>query len=199
MGGAAQLLLDLTVRSDTIISMCHNSRMISALYVNKNSVYKALGLDCWDIERDATRYKGPNPVIAHPPCRLWSKHMRHFSKAPEEEKQLAWHAFDSLMQFGGILEHPYGSLFLDRYWPGEVKIVQINQCWFGYPITKRTWLMMPSWYEYEMPFRLESDFPPGYQKRWFEKNKWKRSETTLELAKWLIETVEKNEAKKIQR
>lgn len=180
--------------------MCHNKRMeISALYVNRNSIYKQLGLDCWDQDRNALNYNGPNPVIAHPPCRLWSKWMRQFSKAPEEEKQTAWHAFDMIMQYGGILEHPYGSRFLDRFWPGEIKIIEVHQSWWDYPITKRTWLMMPEWYEYELPFKLQSEFEPGQQKEWFEKNKSKRSETTLQFAKFLIETVERNERKKIQR
>lgn len=28
---------------------------ISALFVRKDSVYKTLGVDCWDIDRDATQ------------------------------------------------------------------------------------------------------------------------------------------------
>jgi len=42
-----------------------------ALYVEPNSVYKRLGLDCWDEKRDARTYRGPGPIIAHPPCARW--------------------------------------------------------------------------------------------------------------------------------
>jgi hypothetical protein len=41
------------------------------LFVEPDSIYKRLGLDCYDKERDATTYTGTAPVIAHPPCQLW--------------------------------------------------------------------------------------------------------------------------------
>ena len=43
--------------------------MVSALYVLKDGPYFNLpNVDPWDEERDAKNYKGPNKVIAHPPC-----------------------------------------------------------------------------------------------------------------------------------
>lgn len=50
--------------------------MISALYVEKDGVYFNLpDVDPWDETRDARLYKGPFPVVAHPPCqrcgRFW--------------------------------------------------------------------------------------------------------------------------------
>lgn len=41
------------------------------MYVDvKRGPYPAVpGVDCWGLDRDATRYAGPYPVIAHPPCR----------------------------------------------------------------------------------------------------------------------------------
>lgn len=42
--------------------------MVSVLYVRNDSVYKELDVDCWDIERDARKWPGGNPVVAHPPC-----------------------------------------------------------------------------------------------------------------------------------
>ena len=41
---------------------------ISALFVQKHGAYYGLkNVDPWDEERDARKYAGPNPVIAHPP------------------------------------------------------------------------------------------------------------------------------------
>lgn len=47
--------------------------MIAALYVEKDGTYANLpGVDLWDIERDARKYNGDYPVVAHPPCQRWS-------------------------------------------------------------------------------------------------------------------------------
>ena len=43
--------------------------MIAALFVATDGCYFGLdGVDPWDIHRDARRYTGPHPVVAHPPC-----------------------------------------------------------------------------------------------------------------------------------
>ena len=42
--------------------------MISALYVRTNGPYFGLpDVDPWDEARDARLYRGPRPVVAHPP------------------------------------------------------------------------------------------------------------------------------------
>ena len=42
--------------------------MIAALFVIKNGCYYGLeNVDPWDIDRDAMKYDGPHPVVAHPP------------------------------------------------------------------------------------------------------------------------------------
>ena len=47
--------------------------MIAALYVQTGGVYYGLDdVDPWDEARDARRYAGPWPVVAHPPCKAWS-------------------------------------------------------------------------------------------------------------------------------
>jgi hypothetical protein len=44
-------------------------RVIAALYVQSKGVYYNLpNVDPWDEARDAKKYNGPDPVIAHPPC-----------------------------------------------------------------------------------------------------------------------------------
>ena len=60
---------------------------MTVLFTMKNSIYEKLGCDTWDEKRDARNYKGTDPIIAHPPCRLWGK-LAHMAKAPEEEKEL---------------------------------------------------------------------------------------------------------------
>lgn len=46
--------------------------MIAALYVERGGAYWDMpGVDAWDADRDARRYAGTMPVVAHPPCQLW--------------------------------------------------------------------------------------------------------------------------------
>jgi len=46
--------------------------MIAALYVQTDGCYFGIdGVDPWGEPRDARRYDGPYPVIAHPPCQRW--------------------------------------------------------------------------------------------------------------------------------
>lgn len=121
--------------------------MISILYTMPGSVYLTMpGVDCWDEERDARNWPGGNPVIAHPPCRLWSC-MRGLSKAPIEEKELARHAVRCVNQWGGILEHPRGStLCADQELPlpGKGRALEYTLCvpqfWWGHLAEKWTWL-----------------------------------------------------------
>ena len=48
--------------------------MIAALYVESGGAYFGLeGVDPWDRPRDAMRYDGPHPVVAHPPCSRWCR------------------------------------------------------------------------------------------------------------------------------
>jgi len=46
---------------------------VAALYVEAGGVYSTVeGVGLWDITRDARKYRGPHPVVAHPPCNLWT-------------------------------------------------------------------------------------------------------------------------------
>ena len=47
---------------------------IAALFVKRGGSYWSLpDVDPWDEERDARLYRGPHPVVCHPPCQRWGK------------------------------------------------------------------------------------------------------------------------------
>ena len=90
-------------------------RRIAALYVETGGVYFGRGgVDPWDEQRDARKYDGPHPVVAHPPCARWG---RYWGGAPKTWPRLKLGddggcfkaALASVRQFGGVLEHPEGS------------------------------------------------------------------------------------------
>lgn len=88
---------------------------VAALFVRQDSVYKTMpGVDAWDEARDARRWPGGCPVVAHPPCRLWAS-LRTKAKAPAEEKELARWAIEQVRRWGGVLEHPWLSTLWDEY------------------------------------------------------------------------------------
>lgn len=93
--------------------------MIAALYVRTNGCYFGLpGIDPWDEKRDARKYTGPYPVIAHPPCKRWGK--MYFGQplaismgAPRKKLGDDGGCFEAALNavrlYGGVLEHPEGS------------------------------------------------------------------------------------------
>ena len=122
--------------------------MIPVLFTQDNSNYDKIKLfDCYDIKRNALSFVGRIPLIAHPPCRKFSK-LRGLSTAPLSEKKLAFFALAKIRQFGGILEHPRSSTLwlngnfnldgsVDTY-GGFLRSVDLS--WFGYPARKKTML-----------------------------------------------------------
>lgn len=121
---------------------------VAALFVRSDTVYRSLGADCWDVERNAVCYAGPGPVVAHPPCRAWGR-LRKLAKPRPDEKDLAVFAVECVRRFGGVLEHPYGSTL----WPycglpgpkappdefGGFTVV-VDQGWWGHAAPKPTYL-----------------------------------------------------------
>lgn len=89
--------------------------MIAVLFARPDSIYKKLpDTDVYDMERDARTYDGPHPVVAHPPCRAWGN-FAMFAKPRPDERNLARLAVELVREFGGVLEHPYGS----KLWPAQ--------------------------------------------------------------------------------
>lgn len=94
---------------------------VAALYVQRDGCYYGLdGIDPWDEGRDARRYAGPYPVVAHPPCERWG---RYWSGGPSARTRRAKGddggcfaaALAAVRRWGGVLEHPRGSMAWNRF------------------------------------------------------------------------------------
>lgn len=126
-----------------------SSPQVAVLFAREDSNYKTLpGCDVWDIERDARRWPGGLPAVAHPPCRSWGR-LRQFAKPRPGEKELAIFAVEKVRRFGGVLEHPAESslwLHCDLPRPGEFPdefggwSIEIEQFHWGHRAEKATWL-----------------------------------------------------------
>ena len=90
-------------------------KTIAALYVDPVGPYIGLeGVDAWTAERDARQYRGPHPVVAHPPCKRWG---RYWSGGPSvrvprlmgDDGGCFAAALWAVRTFGGVLEHPEAS------------------------------------------------------------------------------------------
>jgi hypothetical protein len=89
--------------------------MVAALYVSAGGCYFGLpDVDPWDEKRDARKYAGPWPVVAHPPCQRWG---RYWSGGPSvrvrktlgDDDGCFDSALASVRRWGGVLEHPEAS------------------------------------------------------------------------------------------
>lgn len=93
--------------------------MIAALYIKTNGSYFGLpGIEPWDQGKDARKYKGPYPVVAHPPCQRWGKMwfgqpltVKRTGKRKKkgDDGGCFEAALNAVRQYGGVLEHPWGS------------------------------------------------------------------------------------------
>lgn len=175
---------------------------VAVLFARSDSHYKALPeCDVWDAERDARRWPGGAPVIAHPPCRAWGR-LRHFAKPRDDEKALALYAVCQVRLNGGVLEHPLASTL----WPvaklpapGERDAwggwtLPINQHWLGHRAEKATLLYIVGCEPGDVPpFPIRLDEPTHViqsRKRTDYRphvSKAEREMTPPEMAAWLVE------------
>ena len=122
---------------------------VAVLFARSDSVYFSLpDVDVWDIMRDARKWRGGCPVVAHPPCRAWGR-LRAFSRHSPDEMELARLAVELVRRWGGCLEHPQGStLWRDQAlplpWKGRDSFggwtLPIHQWQWGHRAEKATWL-----------------------------------------------------------
>lgn len=134
--------------------------LVAAIYVQETGVYQMPGVDAWGEKRDARLYKGPLPVVAHPPCGRWGRYWYGASSVPDKRFLLGddggtfAHAIWAVRHFGGILEHPRDSYAWE--WWGLDKppakggwvpadnlggfTAQVDQGSYGHVAPKTTWL-----------------------------------------------------------
>lgn len=93
--------------------------MIAALFVQTDGCYFNLpSVDPWDERRDARKYDGPYPIVAHPPCQRWGKmwfgqpltvKKTGIRQKKGDDGGCFKSAMDGVARFGGVIEHPWGS------------------------------------------------------------------------------------------
>lgn len=122
---------------------------VAALFVRKTNHYRPLGLDCYDIDRDALTWQGGAPGVFHPPCRAWGKY-KTWAKPRAGERELALWSIDRVRAFGGVVEHPYTSELwatVGIHTPGvrdrfDGVFFPVYQSWFGHRAPKATGLYL---------------------------------------------------------
>lgn len=124
-------------------------RRVAVLFAREDSHYKTMPeCDVWDVKRDARKWPGGAPIVAHPPCRAWGR-LRKFAKPRPDEAGLALWAAVMVQMHGGVLEHPAEStlwqvMSLPR--PGDLSdefggyTIEVRQCDHGHRAEKLTWL-----------------------------------------------------------
>ena len=133
---------------------------VAALFVDPAGCYANLpGVEVWDEARDACTYRGPNPVVAHPPCQRWgSMAAVNFARwggehnRPGNDRGCFAAALTAVRTWGGVLEHPAASRAWDAYAltkPGGIGwqrcidggwVCEVWQSAYGHRANKATWL-----------------------------------------------------------
>lgn len=137
-----------------------NRLLVSALYVQHDGCYAGLeNVDPWPESRDAKKYAGNNPVVAHPPCQLWGA-MAHVNYArwggdhnkPGNDGGCFASALESVRKFGGVLEHPAKTNAWHAHglikpngigWQQTIDggwVCEVWQSAYGHRANKATWL-----------------------------------------------------------
>jgi hypothetical protein len=113
-------------------------KKIAVLYARGDSVYYWFkdDVEVWDKERDARNYRGPHPVIAHPPCGPWGC----LSWSSQESKDHGIWAMQCAHKWGGVVEQPYSSKLFWHYGKLGCSIQRLNQSDYGHRAEKKTCL-----------------------------------------------------------
>jgi hypothetical protein len=154
------------------------SHELAAIFVQPDGCYtNDPRIDAWPELRDARKYNGDLPVVAHPPCQLWGalacvnfkrwggEHNRPGNDAGCFESALA-----SVRRVGGVLEHPAKSRAFAAH--GITKpsgagwqrsecggwVCEVWQSAYGHRARKATWLY---YFGKANPFELDWSRQPG--------------------------------------
>lgn len=160
---------------------------VAALYVMANGVYSGFpDIECWGEDRDARKYDGPFPVIAHPPCASWGRMAERafgkvFNRNIGDDKGCFEAALASVRKWGGVLEHPEDSRAFYRFgleipprsggWVSSVDahsnvtgwVCRVEQGHYGHRTRKATWLYA-CWCDLPS-LRWGRSCPVGYEPR----------------------------------
>lgn len=133
---------------------------VAALYVIPNGPYANIpGIDLWPESRDARKYNGPWPVVAHSPCQRWGRYWFGGPSARVRQKLgddggCFKSALQAVRKWGGVLEHPEASHAFKKFylpipnfhggwtrkdWFGG-KSCCVSQGNYGHRARKMTWL-----------------------------------------------------------
>lgn len=136
--------------------------MIAALFVQRGGVYwDQPGIDAWDEERDARKYVGTHPVIAHPPCQRWGRYWfggpsAKVRRTKGDDGGCFASALATVRRCRGVLEHPEASAAWSAFglntppksggwiaadWDGGWTCC-VEQGHYGHRARKATWLYM---------------------------------------------------------
>lgn len=132
--------------------------MVAALFVETNGIYFGLpNVDPWDEPRDARRYAGPHPVVAHPPCDRWHQlsavNNKRWGYTINEDGGCFSAALEAVRSYGGVLEHPAESRAFKFHgipepvadgWQFTIDGDWVTEIWqssYGHRARKRTWLL----------------------------------------------------------
>lgn len=112
--------------------------MIAALFAAKGGCYFGLeGVDPWDESRDARKYAGPHPVVAHPPCSTWCQlahvNQKRYGHRVGDDGGCFASALESVRTFGGVLEHPAHSYAWAKFQLPEPRLGRWRSAGEGYP------------------------------------------------------------------
>ena len=161
---------------------------VAVLFAQTAGVYSKIpGIDLWDVQRDARRYTGPFPVVAHPPCNLWTnlayvnyKRWGGSHNRPGNDQGCFLSALRAVKKYGGVLEHPAFSHAWEHFdLPRPNKLgwskkkgwwtCEVWQSSYGHKARKRTWLLYSG---RKRPQDMDWSRGPGtHQCGWFDRNK----------------------------
>jgi len=164
-------------------------KTIAALFVQPDGCYASdAQIDAWPEVRDARKYNGDLPVIAHPPCQLWGA-MAAVNYArwggdhnkPGNDDGCFASALSSVNRCNGVLEHPAKSKSFDAHglqkpigvgWQksGDGWVCEVWQSAYGHRANKATWLYYKG---NKKPFDLNWDRPVGSHQIGFQDQRGK--------------------------